>query len=65
MANKFRDMILITFCFYIAVILAFMAYYENEEIFKKNTRLNNLFWISYAFFNLSLVSSLIIPYIFG
>lgn len=65
MPNKFRDMILITSCFYVAVVLAFMAYYENEDIFAKNTRLSNLFWISYAFFNISIMSSLIIPYIFA
>jgi hypothetical protein len=65
MSNKFKDMLMITFCFYIAVIAAFMAYYEHQEIFIKNTRLYNLFWISYAFFNISLISSLIIPYIFA
>ena len=63
MGNKFKEMVAISICFYIAVFLAFVTYYENKSIFDSNSQLMTFYWGTFACFNITVISSISIPYI--
>ena len=65
MSDKSKQIFFISIIFYLSITLAFYTYYNDEDVFEKTPNLKTNYWITYAFFNLTVFICILVPYLYS